>query len=169
MPSHSPIYDATANLLAPLAPYVPVTLLRWEPNVTPLSNAYTAGSFIAIYLFTIFTLRAFLRSVKASRTPIQNEETVVQVAKKGNKTPSGQDEKQLLAKTKVKPVIPASYLKYPFLIHNILLSVGSGWLLALILEEVYPIWNRNGPYYTICGEGAWTMRLETFYIINYYM
>jgi fatty acid elongase 3 len=41
-------------------------------------------------------------------------------------------------------------------------------LLALMLEEVLPIWRRNGFFYSICGEGAWTMRLETFYIINYY-
>ncbi|PWN52708.1 putative FEN1-fatty acid elongase [Violaceomyces palustris] len=59
-------------------------------------------------------------------------------------------------------------LKWPFLLHNLALTFGSGLLLVLMLEEIIPIWSRNGFYYAICGEGAWTMRLETFYIINYY-
>ncbi|UZJ53956.1 hypothetical protein CBS101457_003276 [Exobasidium rhododendri] len=170
MPSHSPIYDATAKLFAPIAPYVPVTVLRWEPNVTPLSNAYTAGSCIAVYLLIIFSLRAYLRNIKAKRSPSERKEKSVEVVKvKGKKTANGHDEKAVLVKPREKPVIPAAYLKYPFLIHNILLSAGSGLLLALMLEEVYPIWRRNGAFYSICGEGAWTMRLETFYIINYYI
>ena len=37
-----------------------------------------------------------------------------------------------------------------------LLSAGSGLLLALMLEEILPIWRRNGFFYAICGEGAWT-------------
>lgn len=169
MPSHSPLYDATAKLLASISPHVPKTLLRWEPNVTPLSNAYTAATVIALYLFTIFSLRSYLRSVKAKRGSTEERQNDQQVTKtKGKKNNNGSVE-AASAKPKEKPVIPASYLKYPFLIHNILLSAGSGWLLALMLEEVYPIWSRNGPYYSICGEGAWTMRLETFYIINYYM
>jgi hypothetical protein len=39
---------------------------------------------------------------------------------------------------------------------NVLLSAGSGLLLALMLEEILPIWRRNGFFYAICGEGAWT-------------
>lgn len=59
-------------------------------------------------------------------------------------------------------------LKIPFLVHNLALTVGSGLLLAVMLEEVIPIVRRGGLFYGICHEGAWTMRLETFYIINYY-
>lgn len=165
MPSHSPLYDATAKVLEPLSSYVPLSILRWEANVTPLSSPYTASAFIAFYLVTIFSLRSFLRTIKARRGP-QNGETNSQIAK----TRSKKNETSVdTPKAREKPVISASYLKYPFLIHNVLLSAGSGWLLALMLEEVLPIWKRNGAFYSICGEGAWTMRLETFYIINYYM
>ncbi|CAO1635231.1 unnamed protein product [Parajaminaea phylloscopi] len=59
-------------------------------------------------------------------------------------------------------------LKIPFLIHNLALTVGSGLLLAVMLEEIVPIILRGGPFYGICHEAAWTSRLETFYIINYY-
>lgn len=48
-------------------------------------------------------------------------------------------------------------LKWPFFIHNVALSGGSALLLALILEEILPIWRRNGPWYAVCGEGAWTV------------
>lgn len=145
MPSHSPIYDTSARLLAPLEAYVPVTVLRWTPPVTPLSDALTAGGVIVAYLATIFGLRAVLRAVKAGRTPTDTKST------KGAANPAEAQRKR------DPPVIDARLLKYPFLIHNILLSLGSGWLLALILEEVLPIMRRNGPFYSICGEGAWTM------------
>ncbi|SPO28388.1 probable FEN1 - fatty acid elongase [Ustilago trichophora] len=59
-------------------------------------------------------------------------------------------------------------IKLPFLLHNLALTFGSGLLLALMLEEIIPIVRRNGFYYGICGEGAWTMKLETYYMINYY-
>ncbi|KAN0061347.1 Fatty acyl-CoA elongase/Polyunsaturated fatty acid specific elongation enzyme [Thecaphora frezii] len=68
---------------------------------------------------------------------------------------------------KNRPAFTSS-IKIPFLIHNLALTFGSGLLLVLMLEEIVPIWRRNGFYYAICGEGAWTMKLETFYIINYY-
>lgn len=142
---------------------MPRTLLRWKANVTPLSNAYTAAGTISLYLITIFSLRSYLRSVKAKRSPQSHQNGHATRSKTNSVDASGK------GKQREAPVIPASYLKYPFLIHNILLSVGSGWLLALMLEEVYPIWSRNGPFYSICGQGAWTMRLETFYIINYYI
>ncbi|KAG8797545.1 hypothetical protein FRC17_007717, partial [Serendipita sp. 399] len=43
-----------------------------------------------------------------------------------------------------------------FQLHNILLSVGSGLLLALILEEIVPYWWKNGFFNAICGKGVWT-------------
>ena len=57
---------------------------------------------------------------------------------------------------KNRPAFTSS-IKIPFLVHNLALTFGSGLLLALILEEIVPIWRRNGFYYAICGEGAWTM------------
>ncbi|PWN25542.1 putative FEN1-fatty acid elongase [Jaminaea rosea] len=61
-----------------------------------------------------------------------------------------------------------SSLKFPFLVHNIALTIGSGLLLAVMLEEIIPILRHGGFFYGICHEAAWTSRLETFYIINYY-
>lgn len=47
-------------------------------------------------------------------------------------------------------------LKIPFLVHNLALTVGSGALLAVMLEEIVPILRRGGPLYGICHEAAWT-------------
>lgn len=47
-------------------------------------------------------------------------------------------------------------LKIPFLIHNLALTIGSGALLAVMLEEVLPILNRGGALYGICHPAAWT-------------
>jgi hypothetical protein len=63
--------------------------------------------------------------------------------------------------------IPPQQLKGPFLLHNIALSLGSGLLLALMLEEIVPIWYYNGFYAAICATSSWTPRMEFFYIINY--
>ena len=63
--------------------------------------------------------------------------------------------------------IPPQQLKGPFLFHNIALSLGSGLLLALMLEEIVPIWYYNGFYAAICATSSWTERMEFFYIINY--
>ncbi|TIA87685.1 hypothetical protein E3P99_03027 [Wallemia hederae] len=59
-------------------------------------------------------------------------------------------------------------LKIPFQIHNTILYVGSGLLLALMAEEVIPIIYKRGFYYSICSEDAWTSKLEFYYLINYY-
>ncbi|KDN43000.1 ELO-domain-containing protein [Tilletiaria anomala UBC 951] len=63
--------------------------------------------------------------------------------------------------------VQAFKLKQPFVLHNFLLSVCSGLLLACMLEEILPLWKRNGFYYAICAEQAWTKRMETLYIFNY--
>ncbi|WFC99420.1 very-long-chain 3-oxoacyl-CoA synthase [Malassezia yamatoensis] len=64
--------------------------------------------------------------------------------------------------------IPSRYLKVPFFIHNVLLSVGSGLLLALILEEVLPFAWAHGVHDSICRPEVTTKRMMMFYIINYY-
>ncbi|GAA5904238.1 hypothetical protein JCM6882_003176 [Rhodosporidiobolus microsporus] len=55
-----------------------------------------------------------------------------------------------------------------FMLHNFLLSSGSALLLALMLEEIVPIVWNHGLFYAICADEAWTPRMETYYIINYY-
>jgi len=56
-----------------------------------------------------------------------------------------------------------------FRAHNIVLSLGSALLLALMLEEIVPIVSRHGIRYAICDKAAWTPRLEFYYMINYYI
>lgn len=69
----------------------------------------------------------------------------------------------LMTRFKVAPF----KLQDPFLLHNFLLSVGSGLLLACMLEEIVPIWYHNGFFHAICAESAWTPRMETLYVFNY--
>jgi len=61
----------------------------------------------------------------------------------------------------------AIQLKPIFMLHNALLSSGSGLLLALMLEEIVPIVWQHGFFYGICHTKAWTARLEFYYMINY--
>ncbi|KAI1319445.1 hypothetical protein EDD11_004022 [Mortierella claussenii] len=58
-------------------------------------------------------------------------------------------------------------LKYPFILHNFLLTIASGTLLALFIENLVPILARHGLFYAICNSGAWTQRLELLYYLNY--
>jgi len=43
-----------------------------------------------------------------------------------------------------------------FQVHNLFLTLGSGILLVLMVEEVAPIVWKHGLFYAVCGEGAWT-------------
>ncbi|KAK4694864.1 hypothetical protein P7C70_g8661, partial [Phenoliferia sp. Uapishka_3] len=54
------------------------------------------------------------------------------------------------------------------MLHNFLLSTGSGLLLLCMAEELIPVIAREGIYGSICSTTAWTPRLEQLYIINYY-
>lgn len=47
-------------------------------------------------------------------------------------------------------------LQFLFQAHNIFLSVGSAILLSLMVEEIAPIVWKNGIFYGICNDGAWT-------------
>lgn len=58
--------------------------------------------------------------------------------------------------------------KSVFLLHNILLTLGSALLLALILEDVLPIWRHAGILHAVCSPKAWTPHLESYYLANYY-
>ncbi|KAA1075803.1 hypothetical protein PGT21_027216 [Puccinia graminis f. sp. tritici] len=59
-------------------------------------------------------------------------------------------------------------LKPLFMLHNILLSLGSLWLLVLMIEQVAPIVYNHGIFYSICHVNSWTPELVTLYMINYY-
>ncbi|CAE6413613.1 unnamed protein product [Rhizoctonia solani] len=56
-----------------------------------------------------------------------------------------------------------------FQFHNIYLTAGSGLLLLLMVEEIFPIWWKNGLFNAMCAESSWTPRLEFYYMINYYI
>lgn len=43
-----------------------------------------------------------------------------------------------------------------FQIHNVILSSGSALLLALMLEEIIPIWYKNGLHAALCDAESWT-------------
>ena len=61
---------------------------------------------------------------------------------------------------------PAFELTSHFLLHNLFLSVLSGFLLLLFAEELGPeVWKR-GLYHAICGAGGWTERLVTLYYVS---
>ncbi|KAI1251645.1 hypothetical protein MGN70_006213 [Eutypa lata] len=54
-----------------------------------------------------------------------------------------------------------------FKIHNLLLTLLSGGLLVLFIEQLVPqLWN-HGLYANICGADGWTKPLVTLYYLNY--
>nr|XP_019007576.1 fatty acid elongase [Kwoniella pini CBS 10737]OCF46357.1 fatty acid elongase [Kwoniella pini CBS 10737] len=57
----------------------------------------------------------------------------------------------------------------PFRFHNVYLTLGSGLLLALMLEEIVPMFLKHGFFWSICNSTAFTPRLVTYYMINYYI
>ncbi|CAH7683720.1 ELO family [Phakopsora pachyrhizi] len=59
-------------------------------------------------------------------------------------------------------------LRPMFMLHNLLLSLGSLWLLVLMVEQVAPIVINHGFFYAICHVNAWTPQLVTLYMVNYY-
>jgi fatty acid elongase 3 len=44
----------------------------------------------------------------------------------------------------------------PFQVHNTILYLGSGLLLALIVEEIVPLVFKGGLFYGMCDNDAWT-------------
>ncbi|KAK9236085.1 GNS1/SUR4 family-domain-containing protein [Lipomyces kononenkoae] len=58
-------------------------------------------------------------------------------------------------------------LSFLFRVHNILLTFISGLLLALLVEQLFPIIYRHGLFYAICNEGSWTQQIVTLYYLNY--
>ena len=58
-------------------------------------------------------------------------------------------------------------LNGPFMIHNLYLTLISGCLLALFIEQLLPTLVRNGVYHAICSyNGGWTKELVTLYYVR---
>ena len=54
-----------------------------------------------------------------------------------------------------------------FMVHNLYLTIISGVLLALFLEQLIPTVVRNGVFYAICDiRGGWTAPLVTLYYVS---
>ncbi|KAK5462418.1 Fatty acyl-CoA elongase/Polyunsaturated fatty acid specific elongation enzyme [Exophiala xenobiotica] len=59
-------------------------------------------------------------------------------------------------------------LNGPFMVHNLYLTLISGGLLALFIEQLLPELARNGIFHAICSHnGGWTDRLVMLYYMNY--
>ncbi|KAJ1516604.1 hypothetical protein HMI54_008837 [Coelomomyces lativittatus] len=58
-------------------------------------------------------------------------------------------------------------LKFPFFIHNLLLSMFSGALLLAFVEQLYPMYQQHGLFHIICSARALTSSLFVIYYINY--
>lgn len=63
--------------------------------------------------------------------------------------------------------VPAFKLQVPFMIHNMLLTLVSGILLVLMVEQIFPIFYRQGLLAAICANETWTQPLELLYYLNY--
>lgn len=62
---------------------------------------------------------------------------------------------------------PAFSLNGPFKVHNLYLTIISGGLLALFIEQLLPTLVRNGLFYTICDlNGGWTDKLVLLYYVS---
>jgi GNS1/SUR4 family len=61
---------------------------------------------------------------------------------------------------------PAFKLNGPFMIHNFYLTVISGILLALFIEQLVPTLYNHGLFYAICHRnGGWTNNLVILYYV----
>lgn len=55
-----------------------------------------------------------------------------------------------------------------FMIHNLYLTIISGTLLALFIEQLLPTVWRNGIFFAICNhQGGWTDRLVVLYYVSH--
>lgn len=62
---------------------------------------------------------------------------------------------------------PAMKLQTLFQIHNAFLTLVSGILLVLIVEQIFPKWYHHDFLYAICSSRGWTQPLELLYYLNY--
>jgi len=58
-------------------------------------------------------------------------------------------------------------LNGPFMVHNLYLTLISGGLLALFIEQLLPTLARHGVFHTICSyQGGWTKELVMLYYVR---
>lgn len=63
--------------------------------------------------------------------------------------------------------LPAFKLNTLFMIHNLVLTIVSGILLVLFIEQLLPTLVRHGVFYTICDQrGGWTQPLIILYYVS---
>lgn len=60
---------------------------------------------------------------------------------------------------------PAFKLNDLFLVHNFYLTVISGALLVLFMEQLGPTLWKHGLFFAVCGDGGWTAPLVTLYYV----
>lgn len=58
-------------------------------------------------------------------------------------------------------------LNWLFQIHNLILTLLSGTLLLLLVEQLFPILYNHGILYAICDRASWTQPIVTVYYLNY--
>jgi hypothetical protein len=58
-------------------------------------------------------------------------------------------------------------LKWLFVVHNVVLVVVSGALLACMIEILVPMLRQRGLRWSVCEPGAYDLRLVPFYYANY--
>lgn len=63
---------------------------------------------------------------------------------------------QAQMRSRPKPFGREPWFKAAFLAHNVALASGSALLLAVMLEEILPIWARSGFFNSICAKPSWT-------------
>ncbi|RUP44658.1 GNS1/SUR4 family-domain-containing protein [Jimgerdemannia flammicorona] len=63
--------------------------------------------------------------------------------------------------------MPAFKLNFLFQVHNALLTLASGALLILFIEQVSPILWHQGVLSAFCHPESWTQKLELLYYLNY--
>ena len=57
-------------------------------------------------------------------------------------------------------------LNGPFMVHNLYLTIISGGLLALFIEQLLPEVTKNGIFHAICSyDGGWTQKLVILYYV----
>lgn len=62
---------------------------------------------------------------------------------------------------------PALKLNALFMAHNLFLTIISGALLVLFIEQLFPIIWRHGIFYSICSPNCWTQKLVTLYYVRF--
>ena len=66
------------------------------------------------------------------------------------------------------PAVPSKYVRLPFFLHNVLLSLGSLVLLVLYLERMLPFMLRFGIHNSVCLREVHSPEMEFLHIVNYY-